>query len=360
MTSKRIAAISLAAVAIAAAFTLSARARTRAAAAPRPAALPHVTLAQVKAVKSAQREEITGSLRPARALRLGFEVGGRLSQVLVRKGTQVAAGQVIAQLDAELADAQVLQAEAAVEAAEAQAAMAADTAQRQGELQQSGSVSEWQGKSSSTQAAAALAQSKAAKAQLAQARAARRRHELQAPFAGVVTEAPDQIGAIVGPGTPLFTIETLDPLILELTVSESARALLASALAVHVEAVGGTAVTDRAHIRAIVPSADPSTRRIPIEIAVPNPAGEFTAHTLARAVVSLGAEKESLALPASALSSEGGDHVFVVAGDAVHRIAVEVTDRGAEQVLVRASEPFQRVVDYPSPDLREGARVAVQ
>ena len=165
MNRKFVVFLAAAGVAALGAVALSARAKTPvnlAANNPGPAA---VSLAKVVTVKSAPREEITGALNPARELKGGFEVAGRLARILVRKGAFVGEGQVIAQLDPELADAQVLQAEAAVKAAEAQSAMASDTAQRQTQLQQTGSVSEWQGKSANSQASAASAQLQAARAQ---------------------------------------------------------------------------------------------------------------------------------------------------------------------------------------------------
>ena len=320
-----------------------------------------VTLAQVKAVKSSPREEITGALQPAKALQLGFEVGGRLARILVRKGTQVAEGQVIAQLDPEIADAQVQQAEAALKAAESQAAMAADVAGRNAQLEKSGSVTELQSKSSSSTAAASAAQVLAARAQLAQVRAARRRHDLRAPFAGTLIDAPDQVGATVGPGATLFTLEQLDPLILKLTVGETARAQLKVGARVHVEATGSGAVSDDAWVRAVIPSADAATRRIPVEVQVPNKAGRFVAHTLARAVLSLGDAQAALSMPASALSSAGGDHVYVLsASSEVRRVPVQVIDRGADNVVVRSQEPLLRVVDSPASDLADGARVSVR
>jgi RND family efflux transporter MFP subunit len=324
---------------------------------PGPAA---VNLAPVKSVKSAPREEITGALQPAKGLSIGFEVGGRLARILVKKGAPVGEGQVIAQLDPELADAQVLQAEAAVKAAEAQSALAADTAHRQTQLQQSGSVSEWQGKSASSQATAAAAQLQAARAQLAQARVARRRHDLRAPFSGVLIDAPDQVGATVASGATLFTLEQLDPLVLKLTVSDAARSALKLGTRVRVQAVSGGAASDEAWVRAVIPSADAATRRIPVEIVVPNQDGRFTAHTLARAILPMGAVEEALSMPASALSSQGGDHVYVLNDGEVRRVAVQVLDRGAQQVVVKASQPLEKVVDYPAPDLVDGAKVSVK
>ena len=351
--------VSVAAVAALAAFAFSARAKTKVTVAANLAA-PAVSLAPVKSVKSAPREEITGQLNPAKELKVGFEVGGRLARILVRKGAKVAEGQVIAQLDPELADAQVMQAEAAVKAAEAQSGLATDTAQRQTQLQQSGSVSEWQGKSASSQATAAAAQLQAAKAQLAQARAARRRHDLKAPFAGVLIDAPDQVGATVAPGMPLFTLEQLDPLVLKLTVSDAAREVLKVGSRVQVAAVGGSAAVNDAWVRAVIPSADPATRRIPVEVVVPNKDGLFTAHTLARAILPMGSVEDALSVPASALSSQGGDHVYTLADGEVRRVAVTVIERGSEQIVLKASQPLSKVIDYPAPDLQDGAKLLVK
>jgi len=339
---------------------VNAQAKSKAAPAPAAAADPAVQLVEPRQVQSLTREEITGTLQPARQLQLGFEVSGRLAKLNVRKGAQVREGQVIAQLDSEIADAQVLQAEAAAKAAEAQSTQAADTARRQAELQEKGSISDWQSKSSSAQAAAAAAQLQAARAQLAQARASRRRHDLAAPFAGTLIEQPDQVGATVAPGKELFTLEQLDPLVLKLTLPETARGSLRVGATVSVEAVGGGAQTD-ALVRAIIPSADAATRRIPVEIVVPNADGRFTAHTLARATLSLGEPQAALELPASALASTGGDHVYAVADSGeVKRIPVQVVDRGAQRVVVKSSEPLSRIVDYPATDLADGTKVSVR
>lgn len=355
--------IAAAATAAATPFFLSARAQATPQAAPAQAAAPPaVQLVPASTVRAAPREEVTGGLAPAKALQLGFEVGGRLARLEVRKGAKVAEGQVIARLDPEMSDAQVQQAEAAVKAAEAQARQAEDLARRNAELARSGSVTDLAAKSSASSAAAAAAQLLAAKAQLAQARAARRRHDLRAPFAGVLIDVPDQVGATVTSNSTLFTLEQLDPLILRVTVQEGARAALRPGAKVHVESVGqGGASTDLAAIRSVIPSADAATRRVPVEITVPNPEGRFTAHTLGRAVLSLGSEESAQSIPASALASNGGDHVFVLgqAGE-LRRVPVRVIDRGAREVVLKAEQPLTQVVDSPAADLAEGAKVSVR
>ena len=352
--------VSLATVAgLLVAATAQARAR-KPEARPQQTATPPVQIVEVHKVQSTAREEVSGTLDPAKSLKVGFEVPGRLAHINANKGTRVEKGALVAQLDPELSDAQVQQALAAVKAAEAQAAMAEDTARRQTELQQKGTISDWQSKTSSSQAATAEAQLQAARAQLAQARATRKRHDLRAPFAGVLIDAPDQVGTTVSVGKELFAIEQLDPLILRLSVPETARSLRPGTK-IHVEAVGGAGRTDDAVIKTIIPSADPATRRIPVEVTVPNSDGRFTAHTLARAILPLGAPEDAVSVPASALASVGGDHVFVLAeGGEVRRVPVQVIERGPKEVIVKSGEPLTRVVDYPAVDLAEGTKVSVR
>ncbi len=323
--------------------------------------LPAVTLATPRQVQSALREEVTGTLFPAQALQVGFEVGGRLEKVRVKKGQPVQEGQVLAQLNAEISDAQVAQAQAALAAAEVSAAMATDVAGRNAKLQEQGNVSDLQNLTSTTQAKQAEAQLLAARAQLAQAQAGRRKHDLKAPFSGTVVDAPEQVGAIVGPGVPLFSVENLGSLLLKTTVAESTRVRLKPGTKVRVEAIGGGVSTDEAVIRTVIPSADPATRRIPVDILVPNKDGRFVANTLARVVLPLGEAQDAQALPATALSSSGGDHVYVVASTGeVRRVDVQVLERGVREVVVKAAAPLDKVVEYPTPSLAEGTRVSVK
>jgi hypothetical protein len=39
---------------------------------------------------------------------------------------------------------------------------------------------------------------------------------------------------------------------------------------------------------------------------------------------------------------------------------VQVLERGAEQVVLRATQPMDQVINYPAPDLVDGARVSVK
>ncbi len=315
-------------------------------------------IARARAVSSIAKDEITGSMFPSKLGALGFEVGGRLMKSRVQKGDVVKEGTVLGQLDPEIVDAQVAGAEAAVVAAEAGAEMATDVAARNEKLKAEGSVSDMQSKGASTTSKQAQAQLLGARAQLAQAKAARRRHDLKAPFAGTVIDAPDQIGGMVGPGMPVYIVQQLDPLILKTTITEDARGVVKAGVKVKVSSVGGKALTEDAVVKVVLASADPQTRRIPVEISVPNSDGRFVANTLARAVVPMGGAQQAYAIPATALGTNSGEHVWLVGPDSqLKRVPVKVLERIGKEIVLSAPEPIEQIIDYPTSALVEGAKV---
>ncbi len=323
-----------------------------------PLAAPKLRVVPARAVNASTREAVTGQLGPSRLLPLGFEVGGRLQVSRASKGEVVKAGQALGNLDPEIINAQVAQAEAGLLAAEAGAGLALDVAARNEKLKAEGSVSELQFRQTDTQAKAAKAQVAQAQAGVAQAKAGQRRHFLSAPFTATVVDAPDNVGGMVGPGTPVWVLMQLDPLILKVTVPENVRQELKAGQKVRVEAVGSGAASDEATIKVVLPSADPQTRRVPLEISVPNSDGRFVANTLARVSIQLGEAKAAFVVPSTALSTSGGDHVFAVEQGVVKRVAVKVMERTNTTVTVQASVPITQVVDYPTAAVTEGLKVS--
>jgi RND family efflux transporter MFP subunit len=242
-------------------------------------------------------------------------------------------------------------------AAEAGAALATDVAGRNEQLQLEGSVSDVQSKQTSAQAKAAQAQVLQAKAGLAQAKAGQRRHFLNALFAGTIVDAPEQVGGMIGPGTPVYILMQLDPLVLKATIPEALRGQVKPGVKVRVESVGSGAVTDEAVVKVVLPSADAQTRRVPIEVLVPNGDGRFVANTLARLSLPVSEGRAALSIPATALGTSGGDHVFTVdAQGTLKRVAVTVLERATSNVTVLPEAPVTQVVDYPTSALQDGAR----
>jgi HlyD family secretion protein len=166
--------------------------------------------------------------------RVGFEVTGRLVEVLGDHGDQVAAGTPLARLDPESQEARVARAEAAVlsadaaaERAEAQRARAEallaqrqTMARRRSELASRGAGSTEAAELAETEALTAqadLAVNRAdamlargaqaeTRASLQAERTALAKHTLRAPFDAVVVARTREPGAALNPGEPVFTL----------------------------------------------------------------------------------------------------------------------------------------------------------
>lgn len=306
-----------------------------------------VRTAPLEAARFAPVTEITGSAAPVRSVQLGFDVPGRIERVLANRGDRVLEGQALASLDGDVASAQLAQARAGVAAAEAGAAAAEDGWKRVQQLTDAVSPQ---------QLAQAEAQVKGARAQLEQARAAERvaqtnvaLHTLRAPFAGVVTSGPDNAGALVGAGMPLFVIEDLSALRVKGSAPES-DGWLTGGLPATVRA-GTGAETAPAVVERVLPSLDPATRRVPVEVRIDAPPPWLRAHAFVRVEVRSAAEVDAFAVPRGALVARPDFAVLVVPGPSAAPVHVPVTVLAQEgdRVVVRGDlHPDDRVaVDPP-------------
>jgi HlyD family secretion protein len=166
--------------------------------------------------------------------RIGFEVGGTLIEVAVDHGDQVVAGAIMARLNPASQEARVARTEASVLSADAAAARAAAqrdraeallaqktaTARRRHDLAARGIASAEAAELAETelitaQADVALNRADAAVAFAAQAEARANRqaertaldkHTLRAPFDGIVIARMREPGAALNPGEPVFTL----------------------------------------------------------------------------------------------------------------------------------------------------------
>ncbi len=226
--------------------------------------------------------ELAGDLRPDQSADLGFKIGGQLLSVRVKRGERVKRGQVLATLAATEARAQLAQAEAAVAQARAQVELAHDNEARASSLVAANAAP-------GSQATAVKLQSRIAEAALLQAGAARdlanatlNNHELVAPFDGEVVKVPDGTGSIVTPGTLLFRLESLDKLVLRTTVSENDVDRIKVGDDVQIESLGKKV---KGTVRLVLRSLEASSRRAPVEVAVPNEARALIAGSYVRATL---------------------------------------------------------------------------
>jgi membrane fusion protein, multidrug efflux system len=225
--------------------------------------------------------ELAGDLKPEHSADLSFKTSGLLQTLKVSRGERVKKGQLLATLSDAEARAQLAQTEAAIAQAEAQLALARDNEARASSLVAANAAP-------GSQATMVRLQTASAQAALLQANAARdlaaaalANHLLKAPFDGELVKVPDGLGQIVTPGTLLFRLEALDRLVLRATISEADVDKVKVGDDVTIEASGGRKVTGK--VRLVLRSLEAQSRRVPIEVTVPNKERPLIAGSYVRA-----------------------------------------------------------------------------
>lgn len=232
----------------------------------------------------------SGYVTARRQATVSAEITGRIAEVLVEEGTEVAAGEVLArlddtraQLDLELIDSQIAAAEARVRSLEFQTREARTVTGRASSLFEREIASEAALTAAQAQQSSLEAQLRAARAELDSARVRRTsqvdliaRHTVRAPFAGVVIAKNAQVGEILFPGsagggftrTGVATLVDMASLEIEVDVNEGQIQRVTPGQ--RVEAVLDAYPDWRipARVEAIIPTADRSRATIKVRVAL--------------------------------------------------------------------------------------------
>ena len=306
----------------------------------------------------------SGAVEASRSVQPGTKILGRVDAAPVQEGDPVAAGQLLARLESRDLEAAVRQARAAVASAEAQLENARAQYERMRELESRGSATRKNLEDATSAFRMAEAGVEQARANQTAAEVNRGYAEVRSPFDGWVVEKGIEVGDMVQPGHPLFTVEDLDPVKVVADVPEAEAQGYAAGAPVDVEvpAVGfrSTGVLDR-----VLPSADPGSRTFRFEIVVPNPEGVLRSGNFARVRLASESTQSALLVPRSAIASRGQlEGVFVVDSSQEPpraalrwvRLGEPVGDR--VEVLSGLSEGEDYVVEPPA-GLVDGSPVSV-
>lgn len=309
--------------------------------------------------------EYAAEVRARVESRLGFRVGGKLLQRPAEPGQRVAAGQLLALVDAQDFQLAAQAAQAQVSAAQSQRDLAAAEFKRFEALKVQNFISgaELQRREASLKAAdAALNQAKAqAQAQGNQAGYAR----LTASHAGVITAVEAEVGQVVSAGQPVVRLAHDGPRDAVFAVSESA--IMAIRLGQSMQAtVLSTGQMVQGTVREMAASADPVTRTYAVKLALaPGVGGALPlgATLNVRAPGLSSAVASAIKLPTSALRQEGqGTAVWVLdeASMTVNSQAVQLGPVDGNEVVVSSGlKPGQKVVSAGVHVLSPGQKVTV-
>ena len=299
---------------------------------------------------------ISGTLRPDAEVDLAFKLPGRVAEVNVKKGDIVHKGDVLARIDERDLEAQAQQVKAGVAAARAQSAMATDALRRSKNLVSAGAASEQQLVMAGGQANLTAASIQQVEAQGRVVDLLKQEAKLVAPIDGVVVRAPNSPGFFTSPGTPFFRIERLTTLKFAANIADRDASRLKAGMALDIVTETGAKV--RGVIDLLIPSADPATRRVPIEASVPNPDGTLIAGSLVDASVQVAAPA-NVSIPTTALLTGDTSSVLVVNGNKLERRVIKLLRTQGDRLLVLSGLALtDKVVANPGTSFADGDEVA--
>lgn len=295
--------------------------------------------------------------------RLGFQVGGKLLQRPVEPGQRVAAGQLLAQIDARDYQLAAQSAQAQLSAAQSQRDLAAAEYKRFEALKAQNFISgaELERRETALKAAdASLNQAKAqAQAQSNQASYA----SLSASHAGVVTAVDGEVGQVISAGQPIVRLAHDGPRDAVFAVSEQMVMGLKLGQAMQATLLSTGQILN-GKVRELAASADPVTRTFAVKLSLADSTNLPLGVTVnVHAGPTVGNAPLVIKLPTSALRQEGQSTVVWVLDEATMTVNTQAVQLGMvdgnEVVIQSGLKPGQKVVSAGVHVLAPGQKVTL-
>ncbi len=280
-------------------------------------ALP-LTIVAVHEVKPTQRPlrfEVRGVLEGVQEITVSTEVQGLAVGRAVHEGQIVEPGDTLCHVDPTFHNLNLEQAEAELERTEAALSNAEAVLAHVRELQE-GHTTELEQKqriAERDQAQAAMAQ---AQAQVKQAKEQLARCTISSPIYGAINRVFYEDGELLAPMAPIVEIIDLSTmkLIVDLTDFEAAQLDIGATVAIASPAWPGESFEGTVH--SIYPKASPLTRRIPIEIHLPNADGKLRSGSFVSCVIESATTTPKLLVPAKGVLHDfGTDYCYIAEPD---------------------------------------------
>jgi RND family efflux transporter MFP subunit len=278
---------------------------------------------------------VSGELSPSREATVRAELGGAIVDVAVEEAQAVSRGALLARIETRTLDDARQSAVSSLRSAENQLAVARREVERTERLVEAGALAARDldvARSTVTAAEAAVAD---ARSRLASAERSLGDTVIRAPFTGIIASRTVHTGDVVMPGAELFRI--IDPSSMRLEASVPAEDLSLLRVGATVDfSVRGYDRPFTGRIERISPQADPTTRQVPIYVAIPNVGGRLVAGLFAEGRV-VSSSATGLIVPLNAVNtSEAEPWVLRVRNGTTERVTVALglRDPRREQVQV--------------------------
>ncbi|MFN4129003.1 MAG: efflux RND transporter periplasmic adaptor subunit [Paracoccaceae bacterium] len=287
-----------------------------------------------------------GSARGAQSVDLSFGVTGRITALRVAPGNRVAAGAVLAELDA-------ASARLSVERARLVLADAQQTIDRLAQLAQSGTTTSLQRQDAELALRTAGLGLQSAQADLDD-------HTLTTPVPGYVGLIEPQVGDLVTPTTTITRIEDRSNLIVDFRVPERVAAQVAPGAVVQATPIStpGHAITGQ--VIAVDNRVDEASRTLRVQASIANTDDLLRAGMAFRISMEFTGAEVPAVSPLAIQWGADGAFVWVVRGAKATRLPIRILQRNADAVLIEADlQPGDLVVTEGVQALRPGAEVSI-
>lgn len=258
-----------------------------------------VTTAEVREETWRPSLNAVGSFAAVQGVTLASEVTGTVSRINFDSGAEVPAGAVLVELDTSVEEAQLASALAKAELARLNLARAKSLRE--------------QNTNSQSELDSFEAQSEQAFAEVANIRAVIAKRRVSAPFAGRVGIRQINLGQFLAVGTPIVSLQSLDPIYVNFSLPQQNLAQLSEGLGARVSTDVYPGREFSGKVTAINPDLDAATRSVKLQITLANPAGLLRPGMFGSVAVDLPVADKVLTIPAtSVLYAPYGDTVFIV------------------------------------------------
>jgi RND family efflux transporter MFP subunit len=336
---------------------------------------PATGLAQVAPVELAPVERrdvvetlrLSGSLTSPMSARLSPDVEGRLVRLNVDAGARVKSGDVLFQLDDELARLELAQAVANEHEAEADLANGNRRVAEVRELVSKSTFPESEARNLEAQVQRFQAILERRRAERAYAAATLERHSHRAPFSGVIAARNADVGERVDTGANVLLLVSTDRLQLDLRVPQQyfGRVRAGTPVQIGLDALTGSTIESAVEI--VVPVSDPDARTFTVRASIDNQAARLAPGMSVSALLRIGTEREAEVVPRDALIRypDGRTTVWVAQVDGDRFIVNERLVKigpGFDGVveIMEGLDVGERVVVRGNESLRQGQQVRIR
>lgn len=317
-----------------------------------------VSTATVEAATWRPSRSAIGSLVAVRGVTVAAELPGLVREIGFDSGSWVKRGALMVRLDTSTEEAQL-------GAAQAEAQLARLNLDRARSLREGGA-------NTPADLDAAEARMKQADAAVAALQATLAKKNIRAPFDGRVSIRQVELGQVVAPGTPVASVQSVDPIYAEFSLPQQALADVKVGQAARMQTDTFGAAAWDGQVTTINSEVDPATRNVRMRATFPNPDGKLRPGMFVNVQVLSADERPVVLIPATAvIYAPFGDSVFVLekheakgeepGGLVAHQKFVRLGERRGDLVAVASGlSAGETVVAGGAFKLRQGMAVVVK